>query len=445
MTKDLTEGNPMPLILKFSVPLLLGNLFQQLYNLADTVIVGKFLGLNALSGVGASASINFLIFGFCIGTCGGFAIPVSQQFGAKNYSCMRTYIAAAAFLSAFIAAVMTAATAVMCGTILRMMGTPQIIYNDAYSYLFIIFLGIPFTILYNMLSFIIRALGDSKTPFYFLLVSTVLNVFGDIFCIVVLKMGVAGAAAATVVSQAVSGILCLVYMRKKFPIIRMTREERRFCRDDCRLLLAMGLPAGLVNSITSIGSIMLQAAVNALGVTSVAAYAAALKIKQVFISPFEAIGNTLATYCGQNLGAGKTDRIKKGMKVGLIMGVLYAAGACLVLHLFSTLIAGMFMDLSETEVLSRVNQFMYTTSWFYWVLSFLWVYRSSLQGMGFSKIAMFAGFFEMAARTAMSVFVIPRAGFTAVCFTDQTAWAAAALFCTSAFYIVFRKRISLIK
>ena len=439
MTKDLTEGKPFPLIFKFAMPLLFGNIFQQLYNIVDAVIVGKFLGLNALSGVGASASLNFLIFGFCIGMCSGFAIPIAQQFGAKNFRRMREFITGSTYLAAIVAALLTTATALLTKPILHAMGTPAVIFDDAYIYLFVTFLGIPFTILYNMLAFMLRALGDSRTPFLFLLLSTVINIFGDLFCIVVLHLGVFGAAIATVASQAISGILCLIFIFKKYEIVHATKDEWKFNHENNRILLGMGIPTGLVASITSIGSIMLQAAVNGIDVESVQAYAAALKIKFFFISPYDAIGNATATYVGQNLGAGKFDRIKKGVRVGIYMGLVYSVAACIILLLFSGNIASLFMDKSNTVVLAKVNEFMHITSLFYIVISFLNVHRCALQGMGYSKLAMYGGICEMVARTAMSLFVIPRVGFIGVCFTDQTAWIAATVLVTIAFYVVLKK------
>jgi Na+-driven multidrug efflux pump len=257
-------------------------------------------------------------------------------------------------------------------------------------------------------------------------------------------MGVLGAAVATVASQALSGLLCLFYMYKKFPIVHMTKEERAFNHQNNVILLNMGIPSGLVNSITSIGSIMLQTAVNGIDVASVQAYAASMKIKFFFISPYDAIGNATATYAGQNLGAGKVDRIKKGVRAGIYMGLIYSLFACIILHLFGGNIALLFMDKPNTIVLDKVNQFMRITSLFYIVISFLNVHRSAIQGMGYSKLAMYSGIFEMIARCAMSICIIPRVGFTAVCYTDQTAWIAATVFVTIAFYVVLKKKRAII-
>ena len=281
MTKDLTVGSPMKLIVDFAVPMLLGMLFQQCYNMMDTMIVGKLLGASALAAVGSTGSIQFLVIGFCMGICSGFAIPVAQKMGAGDHSGMRQCVANAGWLSILFAVVVTIVTCVFCHQILTGMNTPQDIYEGAYRYLFVIFLGIPATFLYNLLAGIIRALGDSKTPVVFLAIASFLNIGLDFVLILYFNTGVAGAAIATVVSQSVSGIACLLYMRKKYPILHMTKEERRINGRICRWLCLMGVPMGLQYSITAIGSIVLQTAVNSLGSAYVAAIAAGSKLFQI--------------------------------------------------------------------------------------------------------------------------------------------------------------------
>ena len=265
----MTAGPALPLILKFTLPLLLGNLLQQTYSLVDAAIVGKFLGINALASVGASTSVVFLILGFCNGCCGGFGIPVAQKFGARDYSTMRSYISVSLKLSVVMSVTIAIVTSILCADILQMMRTPENIFEGAYAYLLVTFIGVPFTFFYNLLSSIIRALGDSKTPFWFLLLSTVLNIVLDLFCILVLGWGVAGAAIATVISQGLSAVLCYIYMYRKFDILQSTPKERRFQSKLAKTLLYIGVPMGLQFSITAIGSIMLQSANNALGTACV--------------------------------------------------------------------------------------------------------------------------------------------------------------------------------
>lgn len=439
MTKDMTQGNPISLILKFSIPLIFGNLFQQLYNMVDTIIVGRALGLNSLTAVAATTSLNFLIVGFALGVCSGLAIPVAQRFGAGDYKKMRNYVANAAYVAIALALILTVATTCFCHVILRWMKTPENIFAESYAYFWVICLGIPFTFLYNTVSGIIRALGDSRTPFYFLVVSTILNIVMDLMFIVVFHMGVAGAAWATIIAQAVSGLLCLIYMKKKFTILKTSPEERKPNIRAMGTLLMNGVPMGLQYSITAIGTIMLQSSVNVLDAMYVSAYAAATKVKQLAMAPFDGIANSCSTFCSQNLGAGKLDRIRKGLKDGVGVGLIYAFGIALVLFFAGSKIAWLFVDKSETEVLVAVQLFLSCSAFFYPVLGILNCVRMTLQGLGFGAIAIFAGWLELAARALMALLIIPKFGYIAVCFTDQTAWVVAALFVVIVFLVKMRR------
>ena len=303
------KGNPLKLMLQFAFPLLLGNLLQQTYNIIDAAIVGQILGAKALASVGASSSIQFLVLGFCMGSCTGFGVPVAKYFGAEKIEKMRDYIFNGAVLCAGIAVILTALCSVLCPQILHILSVPEDIYDNAYSYLVIIFLGIPFTILYNYLSSILRSVGDSRTPFIFLALSAVLNIFLDLFCIVVLKLGCAGAAIATISAQAISGILCLIFIIRKMKLLWLKKENRTIKGDVVKELLAMGMPTGLQFSITAIGSMVMQSANNGLGSTYVSAFTAAMKIKQFTMCPFDAIATSASVFCSQNLGAGQSDRI----------------------------------------------------------------------------------------------------------------------------------------
>ena len=367
-SREMTTGPALPLILNFTLPLLLGNLLQQTYSLVDAAIVGQFLGIDALAGVGASSSVIFLILGFCNGCCCGFGIPVAQRFGARDYADMRRYVANALRLAVGISVTVAIVTSIWCADILHAMRTPDNIFRDAYLYLLVTFIGIPCTFFYNLLSNIIRALGDSRTPFWFLLFSTVLNIALDLFCILTLGWGVLGAAVATVVSQGVSAALCFAYMHRHFEILRSTRDERRFRSRHARTLLAIGLPMGLQFSITAIGSIMLQSANNALGSACVAAFTAGVRIKMFVISPFESLGMAMATYTGHNYGAVKPERIWQGIKVaaGLMLG--YALFAFVVLMAGSDLLARLFIDPSQSEILADTRLFLHVASYFLPVL-----------------------------------------------------------------------------
>jgi len=431
MTKDLTTGSPMRLIAGFALPTLFGMLFQQLYNLVDTMIVGKLLGSAALAAVGSTGSINFFVIGFCMGICSGFAIPVAQRMGAGEPSKMRRYVANAAYLSVLFSLVLTVVTGLLCRQILTVMRTPADIFDDARAYIFVIFMGIPAAILYNLLAGIIRSLGDSKTPVYFLALSSCLNIALDFALILGFRAGVAGAAIATVASQAVSGIACLFYMGKKYPILRMTAEERRFDLHSCGVLCAMGIPMGLQYSITAIGSIVLQSSVNALGSLYVAAVAAGTKVYQLLACPFDAMGATMAAYSGQNVGACRLDRLGRGIRDCSLLGLGYSLIAFCAMLRLAPQCAQLFLDPQETDVLlltELASQYIVIQSAFFFPLSLVNIVRFSIQGMGFSPFAILAGVLEMAARTGVGLVLVPALGYTAACFASPAAWICADAF-----------------
>lgn len=315
MTKDLTKGSPMRLILSFGIPLLFGYLFQQMYNVVDTAIVGKTLGGAALAAVGATGSINFLVVGFCAGICGGFAIPVAQQFGAGDQQELRRYVTGGTWLCILFGAALTAATVIFCQDILTAMNTPTDIFQRSYLYIVTIFAGLPAYFLYNYAAAVLRAMGDSRTPVIWLIVASLVNIVLDVVFILNFHMDVFGAAFATVLAQLLAGVGCLVRMCRGFPILKMSREDWRWDRKRMANLCLMGLPMGLQYSITAIGSVMIQAAVNGLGTMYVTAVTAASKVSMFVCCPFDAMGSTMATYGGQNVGAAKWERLHQGMRL----------------------------------------------------------------------------------------------------------------------------------
>ncbi|MDE7270181.1 MAG: MATE family efflux transporter [Acetatifactor sp.] len=438
-TRDMTQGSPVKLILGFAMPMLLGLLFQQFYSMVDTIIVGKWLGVNSLAAVGSTGSINFMIIGFCMGVCSGFAIPVAQRFGSKDYVSLRKFVANSVWVSAVLASVMTVAVCLLCKPILQVMRTPGDIIDEAHAYIFVIFLGIPVTYMYNLLAGIIRSLGDSRTPVYFLIMSSVINIVLDIVSIRYLHMGVAGPAWATVISQAISGALCLVYIRKKFEILHLQRDEWKVDWHYIRNLLFMGVPMGLQYSITAIGSVILQTAVNGLGSSAVAAVTAGSKMSIFFCCPFDALGGTIATYAGQNVGAKKLERINSGIRAAVLIGFVYSVVACAVLVLFGDRIALLFLDADEAVILSRVHKYVSVNSAFYMLLTLVNVVRFCIQGMGFSVFAILAGVCEMIARAIMGFGLVPLLGFDAVCFANPLAWIMADAFLIPAYLLCIRR------
>ena len=433
MVKDMTNGSPSRHILGFAVPMLFGMLFQQFYNLVDTIIVGKTLGVEALAGVGATGSINFMIIGFCMGVCNGFVIPVAQCFGAKKPADLRKYVFNGYICSIVFAIVLTLASVIFCRRILIIMNTPADIIDHAYNYIVVIFIGTPTVFLYNMVSGVIRSLGDSKTPVVFLVLSSIINVVLDFFLILVCKMGVAGAGWATVTSQLISGLTCLIYMYKKYDILKGDKSERVLDRRFITNLCMNGVPMGLQYPITAIGSTILQAAVNTLGSTYVAAMTAGSKMFNFTCCPFDALGSTMATYAGQNVGAAKIKRLGQGVRSAMIIGSVYSVLSLIALYFTTDYIALLFVNASETTIIALTRQFILASACFYIPLTGVNVVRFCIQGMGFSVFAISAGILEMIGRAFAAIILIPSIGFMGACLASPIAWIAADAFLFPAF------------
>ena len=438
-TKDLTTGNPMKLLLGFATPMILGLLFQQFYSLVDTMIVGKYLGKEALAGVGSTGPLNFIVLGFCIGICNGFAVIVAQHFGAKNEVELRRAVANSIWLAIIISVIMTILTCIFCKPILNLMNTPDSIYDYASTYIFIIFAGIPCMIIYNMSAAIIRALGDSKSPIIFLGIAAVINLGLDILFISSLGMNVEGAAYATVLAQGISGICCIIYIKKRFYILTMQKGEMKPDRHIMGKLLGIGLPMGLQYSITGIGSVILQASVNGLGDVSVAAMTTALKVHILLSCPLDGLGQSMAPYAGQNVGANKLDRVGQGLRDALIISVCICVILLITVLLFGGHAATIFLDkdklADEAPVIIRLSkQYLVTVTAFDFLVAIVNTVRFTIQGMGFSNFAMIAGVMEMAARTIAGLVLIPLIGFTGACLSSPLAWIFADAFLIPAYF-----------
>ena len=419
----------MKLVLGFAAPLLFGVLFQQFYSFVDTAIVGQFLGANKLAAVGATGSVNFLVIGLCLGFCSGFGIPIAQAFGANDTARLHRCVYHAIMLSAGFSALFAVLAVWLCRPMLQLMDTPPEVIDASVSYIRIIFAAIPCCVLYNMASAILRSLGDSRTPVVFLVVASLINIVLDLFLILVWKLDVAGAALATAVSQLVSGLGCVMVMIKRYPILRMNREERVFSPSLAKDMLLIGLPMGLQYSITAIGSVVVQRAVNGLGVNAVAAVSAAVKISAFFCCVFDALASTMATYAGQNIGARKLHRVDEGLRDAAIIGSIYCVLAFISVALFARPLLGMFIDSgANAEVMEMGVEYLMINSAFYIPLLFVNIVRLSIQGMGFTRPAMFAGLFEMIARTAVALIAVPRLGFTGACLANPAAWVLADVF-----------------
>jgi putative MATE family efflux protein len=436
-TKKMTEGNPLGLILGFSIPMLAGLLFQQMYNLVDTIIVGQTLGDSALAAVGSTGSINFLINGFCMGICSGFAIPVAQRFGAESYDSMRKFVGNSIIMSGIFAVAITTLVSIFCYQILVIMQTPDDIIDLAYSYISIIFFGIPVTFLYNLTAGIMRSLGDSKTPTYFLIMAAGINVVLDIVFIIVLGMSVDGPALATVMSQFIAGISCLIYMKKKFPILKLSKGDLKLGKHHSQVLISMGIPFGLQYSITAIGSVILQTAVNGLGTIAVASMTAGAKVSMFVVCPFDALGGTMATYAGQNVGAKNIPRVKKGVWTAQLIGTIYAVFIFIVLIFAGRYILRLFT--STDIVIEQAMMFLLANGVTYTLLAAVNIFRFAIQGMGFSTFAIYSGVMEMIARILVAFTFVPMIGFSGAIWASPVAWLFAVIFLVPGLYYCCRK------
>lgn len=434
MTKDMTSGSPAKLIFGFAIPMFLGLLFQQFYSMVDTLIVGKFLGVNPLAGVGSTSSLNFMVLGFCMGVCNGFAIPVAQMFGAKEEHRLRRYVTNGTWLCIVFSIVMTLVVVAVCRPVLVLMQTPEEIFEYAYVYIVIVFWGIPCTFLYNILAAIIRSLGDSKTPVIFLAISSGINIVLDLVFVLVFDMGVEGPAIATVLAQGISGIICLFYMYRKFPVLHASRDEWKPELHYMGKLCFIGIPMGLQYSITAIGSLVLQTAVNGLGAMVVAGVTAAQKINMFISCPIESLGQTMAPYAGQNMGAGKIDRIGKGLKSAVLMGWGVSIICFLIAVLFGKQLTLLFVDAGETEIIAYSYQFLLFCIGGYCLLTLVNTVRFTIQGMGFSVFAILSGIMEMIARILAATVVVQMIGFAGTCLAHPMAWLFADVFLIPAFF-----------
>ena len=437
--KDLTVGSPMKLILGFAFPMFLGLLFQQFYSLVDTMIVGKYLGVDPFAGVGSTGSLNFIVIGFCMGLCSGFSVPISQSFGAKDFPLLRKMVTNSVWLCTFFSVVITTLMLLFCRPVLTWMNTPENIFEYAYIYIFIIFAGIPCTILYNMTAAILRALGDSKSPIIFLAISSAINIGLDLLLIIVFRMGVDGAAIATVVSQGVSGVISIIYIKKKFDILAMEKGDWKLERHLAGKLTGVGIPMGLQYSITGIGSVILQTAVNGLGSIYVASMTAGSKINIFLACPFDALGQTMAPYAGQNIGARKLDRVGKGLRAACIIGFIVSGLMVIVVKLFGDQLTMLFLDEKDPVIMQNSTQFLIIVSAFYCLLTLVNTVRFTIQGMGFSSLAIIAGVMEMIARGIAGMLLVPAFGYLGACYSSPLAWLLADAFLIPAFFLCKRK------
>lgn len=441
MVKDMTVGNPIKLLIGFTIPLLIGNIFQQLYSMVDTIIVGQVIGKDALGAVGVTGTISFLVLGFVLGITVGFSVIISQRFGAKDEEGLRKAVAMSVLLSVIISAVLTVVSVHYAKPLLILMKTSEDLLPGAVEYITVIYWGISATMCYNLLSAILRALGDSRTPLYILIISSILNIILDYVLMVPLHMGIAGAALATVIAQAISCVCCFIYIVKRFPILHLKRSDWKIDLQLCGHLIGLGLPAALQYSVTAIGGMFVQSTINVLGVDAVVAYTAANKVEQLAIQPMVSFGIAMGAYAGQNLGAGKFDRISEGIRKCILLSMSFCIGFGVIIYVFGRNLASLFMKKEEMTdlVLDYAVDYLHLASLFFCVLGLLFIYRNALQGLGNSIVPFFAGAMELVMRIVIASTLSHRIGFVGICWASPMAWVGATVLLIISYYIYFRK------
>ena len=439
--RDMTSGSPMKIILGFTMPIFIGNVFQQFYNMADAVIVGKFVGTDALAAVGSTGTIMFLIYGFVVGMTAGFTVLTAQKYGAGDMKAMRKTVAGAAILSFVVGVLLTILFMAFMRPLLTLMHTPSDIFDEAYAYIMIISGGILAQMLYNLLASILRALGDSKVPLYFLILSAVLNIVLDLVFVIAFHMGAAGAAVATIISQGVSGLLCLVYIGLRVPVLHMMAEDWRPKGSLLKIQLQIGVPMALQYSITAVGTMMVQSSLNILGSTLVAAYTAAGKIEQVVTQAYVAMGTTMATYGAQNIGAGNIPRIRQGFKACTILGVVYSVIAAALVMTVGKYMTYLFVSDDVSSIMGSVDIYLKCVGIFFVPLAVVNIYRNGIQGLGYGILPMMAGVAELVGRGVVALIAAGRKSYLGVCLASPAAWVLAGGLLIIMYYYIMNRSI----
>lgn len=438
LQKDMTTGNPGKIIFEFTLPIFIGNVFQQFYNMADTMIVGKFVGTKALAAVGSTGTIMFLILGFVMGMTAGFTVLTAQKFGAGDMEAMRQTVGSAAVLSVIMSVVLTAVSMLFMKKLLVFMQTPADIFDDAYAYIMIICAGIFVQMLYNLLASILRALGNSKVPLYFLILAALLNIVLDLLFIIVFKLGAAGAAYATVASQGVSALLCLVYIVRKVPLLHLKKEDWKPKGYLIKTQMAVGFPMALQYSITAIGTMMVQTSLNMLGSIQVAAFTAANKIEQLVTQAYVAMGTTMATYSAQNRGAGEVKRIRQGFKAATIMGSIYSVVAAALIMTVGKYMTYLFLSGDVSEIMVSVDIYLKCVGVFFIPLAIVNLYRNGIQGMGYGLLPMMAGVAELLGRGVVAIVAAKQKSYFGVCMANPAAWILAGGLLIAMYYYIMK-------
>lgn len=442
MTKNLTVGSPVRLIILFTLPLLVGNLFQQLYAVVDALVVGRMLGVDALAAVGASGSLQFLLFGFAMGASTGMGIPVARAFGSGDLRATRRAVAAGAIISAFIVIAITLIGTLGSHWLLSLLGTPAELMDQAQAFLSVLFAGSVATVAFNYLSSIIRALGDSRTPLYFLIIASILNVGLVVVFIAVLDLGVGGAALATVVAQGISVVLCLILIGLRIPELRLRRDDWRVGRLELGESTNLGLTMGFQLSVIAIGAALLQVGINSLGTDAVAAFTTAMRVDNVAVIPLASVGVAISTYVAQNRGAAEWWRIRHGVQRTSLLATGLALALGLVIMAFGTELVRLFVGSGEDRVVAMAHEYLMVNASFYVPLALLFVWRNGLQGMGSTRVPTMAGVVELVARGGAGLLLVGPLGFLGVALAAPLAWVGALIPVAVAWFLQRRRLVA---
>ncbi len=437
---NLTEGKPYKILIRFALPIFLGSLLQQVYSFTDMAIIGQFVGMDALAGVGGVSSLDFFILGFVIGTASGFGIPIARSFGAKDHDKIRKLFGNAIWISLVCGILLTVLISIFIDPILSTLQLPENIYGYSKTYIATYTIGLVGIFIYNLLAAVLRSVGDSKTPLYFLILASALNIILDLIFVLVFNWGVFGTALATVISQSFSAVLCIILIYKKFSDLKPTREDLKPNLSIILHLSANGFPMGLQFSITAIGSMILQSAVNLLGTPYIAAISAGGRIHMLLMKGLESIGVALAAYTSQNLGANKIDRIGKGVRDGLIVGMVFSIMSSVFLLFASRPLTMLFIDSTETIAIDASVEYLNLLGIFYFLLLTLHIFRNTVQGLSYAGIAVFAGVAELLARFFSATVLVTNFGFFGAVIANPVAWIAADIFLIVV-YLIAMKRI----
>ena len=438
----MTKGSPFKLIIRFLIPIVLGNVIQQLYNLADSIIVGRYVGADALAAVGATGTIMFLIIGFMVGMTSGFSVVTAQRFGAGDEEGVRRSVCGAIILSAAVVLILTVGSLIGMRDLLTLMNTPDNVFDMSYTYIFTICAGLAFNALCNLTAGLLSAVGNSRVPFVFLMASAIINVALDLLFIITFNMGVFGAAFATVLSQALSGIACLIYIFTKVPVLSPRRDDWAHAKDHMRLQFSIGIPMALQFSVTAIGTVIVQGALNTLGSVVMASYTASQKIEQLLTMPFQGMGAAMATYAGQNRGIADYGRIKKGVFQAALLTIGYGVVIAAILMPTPQYTIPLFVTEDLTEMIRWAKVYFSICPLFYIPLGLIFVYRNALQGMGYSVTTLLGAAIELVSRIVCAIIAVRRESYAGVCFANAIAWLTAGVLLLICFEIIIRRKLN---